>query len=223
MAFRDAALGIVPSGSGNGLARELGIPLDPTRALDAALDGADRRMDAGELDGRLFFNVAGIGFDAQVAHQFAATGLVRRGFQRYAEIAVRELFAFRPADQTVSADGAVTRTRPLLIAIANARQYGHGALIAPLARIDDGRLDIVIVEHRSAVATLVLIPWLFAGRIAGIRGVTMFQAAEVDVSSTGSMLYHVDGEPFVGGSSLKARVHPGALKIRAQKLHRIYV
>jgi YegS/Rv2252/BmrU family lipid kinase len=201
MAFRDAALGIVPSGSGNGLARELGIPLDPTRALDAALDGADRRMDAGELDGRLFFNVAGIGFDARVAHQFAATGLVRRGFRRYAEIAVRELFAFRPADQTVSAAGAVTRTRPLLIAIANARQYGLGALIAPRARIDDGQLDIVIVEHRSAAATLVLIPWLFAGRIGRVGGVTMLQAAEAEISSTGSMLYHVDGEPFAGGAS----------------------
>ena len=162
----------------------------------------------------LFFNVAGIGFDARVAHQFAATGLVRRGLRRYAEIAVRELFAFRPADQTVVAGGAVTRTRALLIAIANARQYGHGALIAPRARIDDGRLDLVIVEHRPAIVTLLSIPWLFAGRIASVSGVTMFQAAEAEVRSTGSVLYHVDGEPFVGGASLKVRVHPGALKIR---------
>jgi len=216
LAFRDTTLGIVPSGSGNGLARELGIPLDPTRALDAALDGADRRMDAGELDGRLFFNVAGIGFDARVAHRFAATGLVSRGFRRYVEIAIRELFAFQPADHRVAAGGAITRTRALLIAIANARQYGHGALIAPRARIDDGRLDVVIVEHRPAIATLVMMPWLFAGRIGSVRGVTMLQAAEVEISSTGNVLCHVDGEPFLGGALLKGRVHPGALRIRGK-------
>jgi diacylglycerol kinase (ATP) len=218
VAFSESALAIVPTGSGNGLARELGVPFDARRAIDAALDGGERRMDVGELDGRLFFNVAGIGLDARIAHQFAKTGLVRRGLRRYAEITLSELFMFEPDDHTVATDDATVRVRALLIAIANARQYGHGAVIAPGARIDDGRLDVVIVNHRSIAATLVQLPRLFAGRVMSVPGVTVTSTAEVEVTSAGRVLYHVDGEPFVGGVSLKARVFPAALKIRVPAL-----
>lgn len=131
LVFTDASLGIVPTGSGNGLARELGAPLDARRAIDAAIDGAERTMDAGELDGHLFFNIAGIGLDARIAHRFTETGLVRRGLRRYAEITLRELCAFQPDDYAIVADGATTHVRAMLIAIANSRQYGHGAVIAP--------------------------------------------------------------------------------------------
>jgi YegS/Rv2252/BmrU family lipid kinase len=218
VAFSDAALGIVPTGSGNGLARELGVPFDAARAIDATLDGSERRMDAGELDGRLFFNVAGIGLDARIAHQFAKTGLVRRGLRRYAEITLSELFTFEPDEHTVATDNTTVRVRALLIAIANARQYGHGAVIAPDARIDDGRLDVVIVNHRSIGATLLQLPRLFTGSVTSVPGVTVTRAAEVEVTSARRVLYHVDGEPFVGGVSLKARVFPGALKIRVPGL-----
>jgi YegS/Rv2252/BmrU family lipid kinase len=213
LAFHDTALAIIPSGSGNGLARELGIPFDPARAIDTALDGRERRIDAGELDGRLFFNIAGIGFDAHVAHQFAETGLRRRGLMRYLEITARELFAFVPDDHTIVADGVATRTRALLIAIANARQYGNGAMIAPHARLDDGKLDIVVVPHRPLVATLMQIPRLFSGKVASVPGVQMITASAVEITATRRMLYHVDGEPFVGGESLKARIHGLALRV----------
>ena len=220
VAFTDAALGIVPTGSGNGLARELGVPLDATRAIDAAVDGVERTMDAGDLDGHLFFNIAGIGLDARIAHRFTETGLVRRGLRRYAEITLRELFAFEPDEHTIVANGTTARVRAMLIAIANSRQYGHGAIIAPDARIDDGRLDIVIVNHRSPMAALMQLPRLFGGKVTAVPGVTVMVAAEVEVSSTaGSPVpYHVDGEPFVGGRSVKARVFPSALKVRVPPL-----
>jgi YegS/Rv2252/BmrU family lipid kinase len=214
LAFTGAALAIIPSGSGNGLARELAIPLDPARAIDAALAGRNRQMDAGELDGRLFFNIAGIGFDARVAHQFADTGLVRRGLWRYAEITLRELVTFTPEDHTIVANGVTTRTKALLIAIANSRQYGAGALIAPHARIDDGKLDLVIVGPRRPLTALLQLPRLFSGRVAQVPGVTLITAADVEITSPGRVLYHVDGEPFTGGVSLIARVHPGALTVR---------
>ena len=92
LAFTPASVAIIPSGSGNGLSREVGIPFDPKLAFDIALGGRDRVIDAGEIDGRLFFNLAGVGLDARVAHQFAATGLARRGFVRYLEIAGSEIF-----------------------------------------------------------------------------------------------------------------------------------
>jgi diacylglycerol kinase (ATP) len=214
LAFRDAALAIVPSGSGNGLARELCVPFDPARALALAFDGRDRVMDAGELDGRLFFNVAGIGLDARVAHEFAAGGLVRRGFARYLEITARELFAYDPDEHTIVIDGVAMRERTLLIALANARQYGNGALIAPDARIDDGRLDVVVISHRSPLRALLQVPRIFMGQIARVPGVTIRRAERVQITSARPVVYHVDGEPFAGAASITGRVRPRALRVK---------
>jgi diacylglycerol kinase (ATP) len=214
LAFRDASLGIVPSGSGNGLARELRIPLRPDDAFDLALGGVSRVIDAGELDGRLFFNIAGLGLDARVAHQFAAHGLVKRGFARYLKISARELFSYDPDEHTIVADGETVRTRALLVAIANARQYGNGALIAPAAKLDDGRLDLVIVAARPALVALAQAPMVFLGRIASVPGVTMRTAVDIEITSAQPVVYHVDGEPFVGSARIRARPRPAALRVR---------
>jgi YegS/Rv2252/BmrU family lipid kinase len=215
LAFGPAALAIVPSGSGNGLARELRIPFDPPKALRVAMTGRRRRMDAGELDGRLFFNVAGIGLDARVAHRFAETGLVRRGFLRYLDITIRELLTYEPDEHTIAIDGEVFRDRTLLIAVANARQYGNGALIAPAARIDDGRLEVVVIRHRPVLKALLQVPQVFLGRIASVPGVTIRAAAEVQISSGKPVVYHVDGEPFVGSAAIVGRIRPDALAVCA--------
>jgi diacylglycerol kinase (ATP) len=214
LAFSGATLAILPSGSGNGLARELNIPFDPARAFDVAFNGGDRMIDAGELDGHLFFNVAGIGLDARVAHRFAVDGLVRRGVRRYMEITASEMCRFKPDEHTVIADGASLRQRTLLIAIANARQYGNGVLIAPQARVDDGRLDVVMVGHRSLCMAMLQMPWVFAGQIGRLPGVSVRTATDIEVTSAHPVVYHVDGEPFVGGASLRARVRPAALRVR---------
>ena len=214
LAFGPAALGVVPSGSGNGLARELGIPFEPERALAVALGDRELLIDAGELDGRLFFNIAGIGLDARVAHEFSAGGLVRRGFARYLEITARELFTYQPDEHTIVTDGVPQRERALLIAIANARQYGNGAIIAPEARVDDGRLDVVVVAYRSPVRALLQVPRVFLGQIARVPGVTIRRATQVEITSARQVLYHVDGEPFVGGASIRARIQPRALRVK---------
>lgn len=214
LAFRDATLAIVPSGSGNGLALELGIPFDPAAAFSVALDGHDRLIDAGELDGRLFFNIAGIGLDAEVAHQFAAGGLKRRGLARYLEITARQLWAYRPETYIIELDGVETRRNSLIVALANARQYGNGALIAPAARVDDGRLDVVVITARSPWRVLVQVPRIFLGQIARVPGVTIRTAREVAITSAHPIRYHVDGEPCAGGHRLTGRVRPAALRIK---------
>jgi diacylglycerol kinase family enzyme len=191
----------------------LRIPFDPVSAIDVALRGRERRIDAGELDGRLFFNVAGIGLDARVAHRFAADGLVHRGFRRYATITVRELFTYKPDYHTIVTDGRTLHARTLLIAIANARQYGNGALIAPEAQLDDGRLDVVVVLARSPLAALVQVPRVFSGRIAMVPGVTMSSAVDIQVTSGQPVLYHVDGEPYTGAAVVAARPWPAALRV----------
>jgi diacylglycerol kinase (ATP) len=209
----EASLGIVPSGSGNGLARELGIPFDPAAAFQVVFDGCARLIDAGELDGHLFFNIAGFGLDARVAHRFAEGGLERRGFVRYLELAAREVVSFVPQQYDLRADGHDLRVRPLVMALANARQYGNGALIAPNAQLDDGKLDIVVVDHRPAWQVLLHAPRLFSGTVAQVPGVTMMRASTVSIFAEAALVYHVDGEPHSGGQSVKACVHPRALRV----------
>jgi YegS/Rv2252/BmrU family lipid kinase len=218
LAFTPASLGIIPSGSGNGFSREIGIPFDPRAALEIALGGRDRVIDAGEIEGKLFFNLAGIGLDARIAHQFAATGLVRRGFRRYLEIAGREIFRRSSREHQITIDGQRRQSHVLLVAIANGRQYGNGALIAPNARIDDGRLDVVIVDDRSPWAVLRHVPKLFRGRLADVPGVTMTSATHVQIIASESIIFHVDGEPCVGGLSVSSRIRPGALRVRVSNL-----
>ena len=209
------ALGIVPAGSGNGLARELGIPRDPERALAIALGRGERRIDVGELDGRVFFNVAGVGFDARVARRFAARSRARRGLSRYVVDALREFNASEPEEYDLSLNGGrAERVRVLLVAIANTRQYGSGALIAPQALPDDGRLDVVTIGDRSMMQALVQLPRLFTGSITKARGVTCHRASRLTVSAEGPLACHVDGEPFTGGTSVAAKLQAAALRVR---------
>lgn len=218
LAFSSASLGIIPSGSGNGFSRELGIPFDPKAAFDIALAGRDRVIDAGDIEGHLFFNLAGVGLDARIAHQFAATGLLRRGFRRYLEIASSEIFTRSKHEYDITIDGQLRRSHVLLVAIANGRQYGNGALIAPQARIDDGKLEVVIVEDRSPWSVLRHAPKLFRGRLGEVPGVTMTSATSVRITASDSLIYHVDGEPCAGGSVVSARIRPGALRVRVGNL-----
>jgi YegS/Rv2252/BmrU family lipid kinase len=218
LAFTPASLGIIPSGSGNGLSREIGIPFDPRAALEIALGGRDRVIDAGEIEGKLFFNLAGIGLDARIAHQFAATGLVRRGFRRYLEIAGSEIFRRSRHEYQIAIDGQTRQSHVLLVAIANGRQYGNGALIAPNARVDDGKLEVVIVDDRSPWAVLRHAPKLFRGRLADVPGVTMTSATHVEITANEPLIFHVDGEPCAGGSSISARIRPSALRVRVSNL-----
>ena len=218
LAFSGASLGIIPSGSGNGFSRELGIPFDSLAAFEIALGGQERVIDAGEIEGRLFFNLAGVGLDARIAHQFAATGLVRRGFRRYLEIASNEIFRRARHEYAITVDGKLRRSHVLLVAIANGRQYGNGALIAPAARVDDGKLDVVIVDDRSPWAVIRHAPKLFRGRLADVPGVTMTSATRVDITANEPLIYHVDGEPCAGGTTVSARIRPAALRVRVSSL-----
>jgi diacylglycerol kinase (ATP) len=214
LAHTEASLALVPSGSGNGLARDLGIPFNPSAALDIAWNGRDRTIDAGEIDGRMFFNVAGIGLDARVAHRFAANGLERRGFARYMEITIGELRGYVPDQLTITTPAASINASAMLVAIANGRQYGNGAIVAPHARLDDGKLDVVVVANRSYLRACVELPFMFAGQIHRLGGVTTQPTETVSITAAYPVVYHLDGEPIAGTLGIHARARPGALRIR---------
>jgi YegS/Rv2252/BmrU family lipid kinase len=206
-----AVLGIVPSGSGNGLARELGVRWRPDHAIVDALRGAPRTVDAGELGGRLFVSIAGVGFDAHVAACFDRDVAQRRGLSTYVRITARELWGYQPG--TYRIDDAPGGRRALLIAFANSAQFGNGARIAPAARLDDGLLDLVVFEEVSRFATFCGLPRLFNGTVGRLRGVSTRQIERATVEAERPIPFHVDGEPVQGGTRLHARVLPGALRI----------
>lgn len=214
-----SALAVVPAGSGNGFARALGIPLDADAALDVALHGRTRRVDAGEVNGRLFFATVGVGLDAAVAHAFAHDKRGERGLMTYLRTGAGCLFRHKPFACALTADGEpVTRESVTLIALANTRQWGNGASIAPAAVPDDGLLDAVVVANRGPVA-LVAHAWrLWAGAIGDMRGVTTLRFREATIECASVLPMHVDGEPAGHADRLHVRVRPGVLAVRVPPL-----
>jgi diacylglycerol kinase (ATP) len=214
LAHSTTSLGIIPGGSGNGLSRALKIPFDPAVAFERVLCGRERLMDAGEMDGRLFFNIAGIGLDAHVAGSVAAQ-INHRGFIPYLAASTRDLLKFRPAAYSIETDAGTFETTALIVAIANSTQYGFGAAIAPQALTDDGVLDLIVVEDRRFVGNVLRLPSVFLGSFDRQAGVRVSKVRHVRIRSESAMLTHVDGEATRGGTDVLARVHAGALRIRA--------
>jgi YegS/Rv2252/BmrU family lipid kinase len=217
LAFSDARLGIVPAGSGNGLALELGISRNPARAIEQALGGADRRLDAGEIDGRLFFNVAGIGMDAVIARIFNERGRTRRGLWTYAAATLRSLAAYRPRRYTIASGPVHVERTALFVAVANGRQYGYRARIAPDASLTDGHLDLVIVEGRSPIVDLLRARRLFDGSILRDRRVTRIRTERAVLSSDADTDVHLDGETRTAGPTVDIRARPAALWVRVPR------
>jgi YegS/Rv2252/BmrU family lipid kinase len=207
-------LGVIPAGSGNGLARELGISRRPAAAIASLLSGQERSIDAVELDGRLLFNVGGIGLDAEVARRVNLYSSGRRGTWPYVKGALTALASAQPRRYSLTADGRTLTRDALFVSIANGTQYGIGARIAPAARLDDGLVDVVVVEGSHALRTVWRARRLFSGAVEQDAGVTTIRTHAFSIAADGPIAYHVDGEVFVGGETLACRVLPRALRVR---------
>jgi diacylglycerol kinase (ATP) len=216
---------IIPGGSGNGLARDLRIPFNARAAFEVAASGQTRAIDAGDLHGSLFFNVAGIGFDARIADRLAAVG-ARRGLLGYILATVGELRVYEPGCYTIqnafdgdgNAFAADIVDRPaLFIALANSTQYGSGAQIAPHALLDDGLIEIVVVEPQSGYSIARQIPAFFRGTLRESPGVLMRTAASMEITSTHPINFHVDGEPRVGPTTLQLQTRRGGLLVKVSR------
>lgn len=208
-------LGLVPAGSGNGLAAALGVPRDPGAALAVAFDGETRVIDAGVMAGRPFFNIAGVGFDARVARLFNVRAAGSRGGWPYVVIGVREGCRYCAIDYKVWLDGQPSAVRALLIAFANGREYGIGARIAPLAELDDGLLDATIVEERSVVARFWHARYLAMGTAHLAPRVTVRRVTTAIIETPGPIEFHVDGEPGVAENRVEVSMLPLALRVRS--------
>jgi diacylglycerol kinase family enzyme len=213
LAFTDTVLGIIPRGSGNGLARELRLNWRPDEAMREAFRGRDLAMDVGELAGRLFFNIGGVGFDAHVASLFNALPPGRRGGGPYVSITLRQVFSYRPARYRVLLDGAPHDGEYFTIVLANSCQFGNRIRIAPEARVDDGLINAVLVDHRSIPAHFWRARHLLGDPLRA-EGVLRRPVRHVLIEGPENTPCQVDGESFMAGPIITARVHAGAIKLR---------
>jgi diacylglycerol kinase (ATP) len=212
-----SAIGLIPAGSGNGLAASLRVPREPHAALARALDAPARRIDVGVIGGRRFVNIAGIGVDARIATVFNQRAKGSRGRWPYIAIGLREGVTYRGRHYTVELDGGdAYNGRALLLAFANGSEYGMGAQLARGAELDDGLLDAFVIEDRSVAARFWHSRHLALGTVERAPGIIVRKVRHAAiVSEDGPMEYHVDGEPGLFRDRIEVGVMPGALIIRA--------
>jgi len=207
------ALGILPKGSGNGLARELGFPRDPRAACRTLLACRQCWMDAGLCNGRYFFNVAGAGLDAEVAMEFNRKPRQGLGTLPYVYLTALHALRQKPVAARLLLDGRASQISYAMVTAANGRQFGAGALIAPDAVLDDGLLDLTIVEPFPIWNLLAYWPSLYSGRLAAAPFVRMEKARSLVLERPGPGPCQIDGEPIEGPARLEFSIAPKALKI----------
>jgi YegS/Rv2252/BmrU family lipid kinase len=214
LARSDTPLGIVPVGTGNDIAHNLGIPTNPAAALELALSGAARSIDLGEIrtseSTTYFVCVAGFGFDAEVAWRVNRLPKVIGGTVPYVAGVLQTLWQYSAPRMRISIDGEVVDRATFLVAVANCASYGGGMRIAPAARPDDGVLDVCLVKDVSRLEVLRLVPKLYSGGHVGHPAVEMFRCRAVTADADRRVLSHADGE-LVGGLPAQLGILPGAL------------
>jgi YegS/Rv2252/BmrU family lipid kinase len=208
---RKAALGILPIGSGNGFARHIGLPIDPAASLDSCRGGRIVEIDTARVNEHPFLGVMGIGFDAVIADRFASSHV--RGLETYIRAGLRAFADFKAEEYEVTANGAVMKKAAFVIAIANSGQYGNNARIAPLASLQDGLLDVVIIDDTNVIHAAFLLARLFSGTMHRAGGVTSLQTEEVTIVRPAAGPAHLDGEPFTLPRELHVRVVPRSLRL----------
>lgn len=205
------ALGILPLGSGNGLARSLHIPMDLKQALKTIEKASVRLIDGGLVNGHAFFCTCGIGFDAHIAGEFASSS--KRGFWTYFTITLREFFSYKPKHYTISADNHSVDTPAFLVTVANAGQWGNDVYIAPEAKVDDGLLHVSILKPFSTVSLPGLGIKMMNRNVHNSRLLQSLKGKEIIISFEGTLPVHFDGEPTSFSDSISVQVLPGALKV----------
>jgi YegS/Rv2252/BmrU family lipid kinase len=208
---RKPALGILPIGSGNGFARHIGLPVDPAIALDTCRGGRIVTIDTAEVNGHPFLGVMGIGFDAAVSDRFASSTV--RGVQTYLMEGLRAFAEYRAEEYEITCAGEVRHEKAFVIAIANASQYGNNARIAPLASLQDGLLDVVVVHDLKLLTAPLLLARLFQGTLHQSDSVTMTQCTDVHIRRPTPGPAHLDGEPFPLPAEIVARIVPQSLRL----------
>lgn len=212
-------IGIIPLGSGNGLALSARIPSSPGRALDIIFAGRASAVDGMFINNHFSCMLCGIGFDAQVAHDFAKER--RRGLQTYIKVSAINFFKATPYPFQVERKGKKISTEAFFICIANSNQFGNNFTIAPRASLRDGLLDVVIVKKMNKI----MLPFSIMGQVTGTNlprdlndytdrnHVIYFQTSELVIHNPALAPMHIDGDPADSAEIFNVRVVKNAFQL----------
>ena len=210
LAHSETALGIIPCGSGNGLARHLCLPMDMKQALQVINAGKTDYFDYGVINDQPFFCTCGMGFDAYVSLKFAESG--KRGLATYVENVLKEGLTYKPDTYIITDESGNHQYNAFLVACANASQYGNNAYIAPEASMQDGLLDVIIMEPFNIIEAAKVGFDLFAKTLKSNKHIKTFQARSIHIHRNESGAVHFDGDPTKMGTDIDVRIEPLGLK-----------
>lgn len=203
-------MGIIPMGSGNGLARELGISMNMKKSCRTLINGSNLLLDVCMLNDQRFLCTSGIGFDATIADKMSKSAT--RGFLKYVQLVIQESIFFKPLDTKLRIDGILHQKPIFLITFANASQFGNNAYIAPKANMTDGLIDVVIVNKFNKIWMPVFAVALFTKLIPKLPFVEYYKAKQIELEIAKTSVFHFDGEP----GKLKT---PAIVRIDKQKIY----
>lgn len=207
----DVIMGIIPFGSGNGLARSLNISLDNKKAISVLNGLKIRKIDSAILNNRKFFNMAGMGFDAHISLKFAK--LKNRGLKGYISTALNEISSYVPDNYDLIIDGNHFKREAFMISIANSSQYGNNAYISPEAKLDDGLLDVCIIKPFPLVQLPLIGYHLFNKSVHKTEYAEIIKGKDIRINRKNQGTVHLDGEPVEMDKEISIRVKPLSLSI----------
>lgn len=204
-------LGIIPRGSGDGLALHLGLTHDLNRCIRTIENGKTRLLDAATVNGRYFFSVCGVGLDAIVSERFAKSG--RRGLASYIEQAIHSWKGHKPEKYVIDIDGRRMAHDAVMVTVGNSDQWGHGAKVTPLADSSDGILDVTVVEDFKDIDIPMLAYRLMTGTVNMAGNIHCYKGRSIDLIRENPGPAHADGDWFEAGRTLEIRIIEHALKV----------
>ncbi len=204
-------LGIIPKGSGNGLALFLGVPSSLNKALGRLNRFDQRTIDSGYMNGKPFFNIAGIGFDALISNRFATANV--RGALGYLKIILSEISTYKPTNYELEIDGASYHRDAFMISIANSPQYGNNAYISPMASVQDGWLDICIIKPFPLHQLPRLMYLLFNKKADKSPYVEIIKGKDISVHAREPQYTHLDGEAQQKQQLIHVTINPASLQV----------
>jgi len=217
-----SVLGIIPMGSGNGLARDLAIPMEVRKAMEVISEGNIRTIDYCKANSRIFFCTCGVGFDASVSERFAKEK--RRGPVSYMRSVLTEYLQFKPDTYDIVFENEVLSRKAFLVTCANASQYGNNAYIAPQADMNDGMMDVAILSPFSPLDVGHLLIQMFTKQITKNRKLQYYRSKKLTLKRAKPGIVHIDGEPVYMDKIISLEVFPEGLNVivPSNPMHPVY-
>ena len=207
----DTAIGIIPTGSGNGLARHLAIPMNVKKSLQILNQACIHKLDYGIINGIPFFCTCGMGFDAFISMKFAEAG--KRGVVTYVQKVLEEGLKYEPQTYDIEDNEGVHHYKAFLISVANASQYGNNAYIAPQASMSDGLLDIIIMEPFDIIDAPQVAIEMFNKTLDKNSKIKTFKAKRIHIHRKEEGVIHYDGDPIMAGKDVEIKLVSKGIKV----------